>query len=217
MTETLNPELPEKYVITIGRSFGSGGRIIGKRIADRLGIPLYDKTLLLKAANKAGLSPECFEKNDEKSPSFFSGIFSFNMGYSAMSLYNGPNPASAENTYSILCDMIEDVAAQGPCVIIGRTADNVLKNHPNVVNIFIHSPKEVCAKRIMERGDAHDMPQAIALAEKTNKLRANFYNFYTDKKWGASSSYHLSIDSSSADYDELVDYIIGFVKLKLKK
>lgn len=215
--EAASGVLPDKYVITVGRSFGSGGREIGEKIASRLGIPFYDKRLLLSAAGKSGLSPECFEQNDEKSPSLFTGLFSYNMGYSPYSWYSGATPASSESIYSTICGIILDLYDKGPCVIVGRTADHVLRDKPAVVNVFIHAPAEECAKRIIARGDAKTPREAIALAEKTNKLRANFYNFYSEKKWGEAKSYHLCVDSSSASTDDLAELIISYIKLKLAK
>lgn len=207
--------LPEKYVITIGRSFGSGGREIGGKIASRLGIPFYDKRLLLNAAGRSGLSAECFERHDEKSPSLFTGLFSYNMGYSPYSWYSGATPASSESIYTTICGQILELYDKGPCVIVGRTADHVLRDKPNMINIFIQAPAEECAKRIIARGDAKTAREAMALAEKTNKLRANFYNFYSEKRWGDARSYHLCIDSSTASTDEIADLIIRYIRIRL--
>ena len=124
-------QLPEKYVITIGRTFGSGGRALGRLIADKLGIAFYDKQLLVKAAEKSGLSTEYFEKNDERMPTFISGLFSFNLGYNPMAYYTGSTSISSDSIYKAQCDFIHELADGGPCVIVGRSADRRLRQaHP---------------------------------------------------------------------------------------
>lgn len=208
--------LPKNYVITIGRSFGSGGRALGKLIADRLGIGFYDKKLLVKAAEKAGYNIEYFEKNDERAPKVMGGIIPFSMGFYPMS-WIGDNPCASDNIYKAQCDFIHELAATEPCVIVGRSADYILRDVENVVNIFVHAPLQECAKRIVERLDSTTTDQAIALAERTNKLRANFYNFYTDKRWGAAESYDLTLDSSKLPLEELADYVIDYVRRRLDK
>ena len=207
-------KLPEKYVITVGRSFGSGGRALGRLIADKLGIAFYDKELLVKAAEKAGMSPEYFERNDERVPRFCSGLFSFNLGYNPMTFYGGMT-SSPDNIYQAQCDFMHEIAAEGPCVIVGRSADYVLRDVDNVVNIFVHAPMKNCVERILERADSLTAEEARSLAERTNKLRSAFYNFYTDKRWGAASSYDLTLDSSLIQLDDCADFVIDYVTRRL--
>ncbi len=206
-----NKKLPEKYVITVGRSFGSGGRALGRLLADKLGIAFYDKELLVQAAEKAGMSPEYFERNDERVPKFFSGLFSFNHGYNPMSFYAGTSSITSDGIYQAQCDFIHEIADNGPCVIVGRSADYVLRDVDNVVNIFVHAPMADCVRRILARAERLTECDARNLAEKTNKVRAAFYNFYTDKRWGAASSYDLTIDSSLMPLDECADFIIEYL------
>lgn len=201
----------KNYVITIGRQFGSGGREIGKLVAERLGIAYYDKELLCEAAKKAGVSPEFFEKSDEKFPKFFSGLFSFTMGYNPYTLYAGSSSISDDTLYRAQSDFIHSVAEKHSCVIVGRSADYVLRDHPRCANVFIHAPIEECVKRIMRRGDKTTPEQAKALAEKTNKLRAGYYNFYSDKTWGDAKTYHLTIDSSSMPAADVAALICDYV------
>lgn len=210
-------KMPEKYVITVGRSFGSGGHILGRLIADKLGIDFYDKELLLKAAEKSGMSPEYFKRNDERVPRFFSGLFSFSHGYSPMSFYAGPSSISSDSIYQAQSDFIHEIADAGPCVIVGRTADYVLRDVENVVNIFVHAPMDCCVQRILHRADSLTTEDARSLAERTNKLRAAFYNFYTDKRWGAAESYDLCINSSLLPLEECADFIIGYIRRRLAK
>lgn len=211
----LHTVLPSKYVITIGRTFGSGGRALGRILAEKLGISFYDKQLLVKAAQKAGFDLGYFEENDERAPSIMGGIIPFSMGYYPMS-WIGDYSAGSDGIYKAQCDFIHEIAETEPCVIVGRSADYILRDLDNVVNIFVHAPIEACADRIVERLECKSREQAIALAERTNKLRANFYNFYTDKRWGAASSYDLCLDSSLLPLEDLADLIIEYLKKRLK-
>lgn len=202
---------PSRYVITIGRRMGSGGRKLGRMLADRLGIAFYDKELLLDAAKRSGLCPEMFERNDERRPHFINGLFSFNMGLSAMSAFTSSS-ISDDALYKAQCDFIHEIAEKGPCVIVGRTADYVLRDTPNVINIFIHADIDDCARRIVGREPSLNLEQARRLAEKTNKLRAGFYNFYTDKRWGDSSGYDMTFNSSTMSLEDIVDLIVDYLR-----
>lgn len=209
--------LPEKYVITIGRTLGSGGRALGRAIAERLGISFYDKMLLVKAAEKAGYNLEYFEKNDERAPSVMGSAMPFSFGFYPMSWIGNPGGSGSDSTYSAQCDLMHELADSEPCVIVGRSADYVLRDLPNVVNIFVHAPMDECVARIMSRGDVARESDAKALAERTNKLRANFYNFYTDKRWGYAESYDLCLNSAGQSIDSLADYAIEFIKQRLDR
>lgn len=208
--------LPPKYVITIGRSFGSGGRALGRMIAERLGIAFYDKMLLVKAAEKAGYNIEYFEQGDERVPRIMGSIIPFSMGFYPMSWVGDSTGGNTDRVYKAQCDFIHDLANGEPCVIVGRSADYVLRDVDNVVNIFVHAPIDECAKRIVGRHDTETLDEARALAERTNKLRANFYNFYTDKRWGHATSYDLCIDSSTMPLEKLADFIINYIHLRLE-
>ena len=209
--------IPDKYVITIGRTFGSGGRALGRAIADKLGIGFYDKQLLVKAAEKAGYNIEYIEKNDERAPSVMGSSIPFSFGFYPMSWIGNPGGGGSDSTYSAQCDLMHELAESEPCVIVGRSADYVLRDLPNVVNIFVHAPIEECVRRITSRGDVTRETDAKALAERTNKLRANFYNFYTDKRWGYAESYDLCVNSALMPIDALADYVIEFIKQRLDK
>lgn len=206
---------PKKFVVTIGRRMGSGGRVVGRKLAERLGIAFYDKELLLDAAKEAGLNPEFFERNDERRPHFISGLFSFSLGVNPLSTYAGSSSISDDALYKAQCDFIHTIADHGPCVIVGRSADYVLRDVDNVVNVFIHADIDHCAARIAER-EQIDIERARKIAEKTNKLRAGFYNFYTDKRWGDTSSYDLCLNSSTMDLDTIVDLIVEYLNRRFK-
>lgn len=205
-------KLPEKYVITIGRQMGSGGRIVGRKLADRLGIDFYDKELLMQAARAAGLSPEFFERNDERRPTFISGLFSFNMGLSPVTWFDTNSTIGDDALYKAQCEFMHTIAAKGPCIIVGRSADYVLRDLPNLVNVFVHASMDDCIRRTIEREPSRTPEQARAFCEKSNKLRANFYNFYTDKHWGEAAGYDLSLSTSALGIDGAVDLIINFLE-----
>ncbi len=206
----------QNYVITIGRQFGSGGRELGKQIATKLGISYYDKELLNEAAKQAGVSPEFFEHSDERFPTFTNGMLSFNIGYSPLTYYTGSTAISDDSIYSAQSNFIRTIADKDSCVIVGRSADYVLRDHPRVVNLFVHASMKDRIARIMRRGDAATESDAKALAEKTNKLRANYYNFYTDKKWGDASGYDLTINSSLISMDDAASVVAEYIKLRFK-
>lgn len=203
--------LPDRFVITVGRQMGSGGRLLGRMIADRLGIDFYDKELLLDAAKRSGLNPDFFERNDERRPHFISGLFSFSLGVNPFSGYAGSTSISDDALYKAQCDFIHEIAGRGPCVIVGRSADYVLRDLPNVVNLFVHADPDDCAERIATRNPEMNHEQAGRFAEKTNKLRANFYNFYTDKRWGDAAGYDLCLSTSRLSLEAITDLVVEYL------
>lgn len=203
------------YVITIGRQYGSGGREIGRLVADALGIKYYDKELLMESSKASGVKPEVFEAADERTPSFFSNIWSFNLGFNAGSYLLGSSPISDEKIYAAQSNVMKTLAQNSSCLIVGRSADYVLRNHPGLISIFIHSSIEDRILRIMNRRGINSAEKAREIAEKKDKLRASYYNFYTDKVWGDAAGYDLSIDSSKLPADAVADFIVSYVKARL--
>ena len=203
------------FVVTIGRLFGSGGRQIGRLVAERLGVPFYDKELLAEAARASGVSIEFFEKRDERQPSLLSGIFSFSMGHIPVGYYTGLSCVSDDGIYCAYADFIRQLAATRSCVIVGRTSDYILRDNPRCINIFLHAPIDACVDRILSREAVKDRRAAANLARKMNSLRAAYYNFYTDKTWGDAASYHLSIDSSTLPPEQIADLIVDYVNRHL--
>lgn len=199
-------------VITVGRQFGSGGRELGRKIADLLGIKYYDKELLSHAASDAGLSQEFVENNDERFPRFISSSISFAMGFNSMSWYQNPTSISGDSIYETQSEVIRQLAAAGPCVIVGRSADYVLRDNPFTVNIFVHAPAECCNDRIMARSDISSRAKADKLRRQTNKLRAAYYNFYTDKHWGDAASYDLCFDTSLLPTEAIAEIVAQYVR-----
>lgn len=204
-----------RFVITVGRQFGSGGREFAKMLSKAFGIGYYDKELLMEAARHAGVAPDFFERSDEKFPTFTGGGISFNMGISALPWYT-PSSISDEAIYRDMSDVIRALADKESCVIVGRSADYVLRNHPvPTINLFLHASKEDCVRRILKRGDKIKEQDAINLAAKTNRLRANYYNFYTDKRWGDAASYDLCLCTSGVKMEALVNVVASYINARL--
>lgn len=197
------------FIVTIGRQFGSGGRVIGKDIAERLGFEYYDKELINEAAKLSGLDKGLFEKADEKDIFSIPNIFSANW----LSLGSGAGVEGAltsEHIFKFQSDVIEKLSKKGSCVIVGRCADYILRHYPHCINIFIHAPLEERI-RIVTKRDKITGKDASAYIQKRDKQRATYYNFYTDKKWGDSKSYHLSVDSSILGMAETSELIYEFI------
>lgn len=204
-------------VITIGRTFGAGGREAGIELARRLGISYYDKELLKEAARRAGLDAGLFEKNDERAPGIFAGLLPISMSYNVMSWYGGGGGAfGGEAVYRAQSEFIHDMASKESCVIVGRTADYVLRDNPGLVSVFLHAPEEECIERIMKRSDCVTYEQARQILRKTNRLRAEFYNFYTGREWGRAETYDLTFDSSKLSIDDITELIIQYIRHRFK-
>ena len=203
-------------IITIGRQFGSGGREFGQLLAQTLGIGYYDKELLHEAARHAGMCTEFFERRDERFPRLLSGVFSFNMGVGTVSWYNvGSSAVSDDCIYRATSDVLHMLAERESCVVVGRSSDYILRDNPRCLNLFIHAPMADCVRRIMARNpDVANELQARRLAERTNKLRASYYNFYTDKRWGDASSYDLTLDSSRLTMEQGVALVRQYIAMR---
>ena len=200
-------------VITIGREFGSGGREIGKKVADRLGIKFYDKELLQEAAKESGFCREIFENQDEKPTNSF--LYSLVMdtysvsGYSAAPFLDMP---LNHKVFLAQFETIKKIAEKESCVIVGRCADYALSDNPNCINVFIHADLDVRIKNVSRNLNITEN-KARDIINKTDKQRASYYNYYTSKKWGDSKSYNLSLDAGKLGTDNCVEMILKFREL----
>ena len=206
--------MKEKAIYTIGRQFGSGGRLIGRKLAERLGIPYYDKDLLAIAAKEAGLA-DSLVKDSSASLLYSLVAGSYGSPMSAGALGFREMPLN-DQLYYIQSGTIKSVAKKGSCVIIGRCADYVLRNDPDLISVFIHAPLKERAKRAYEVYGA-DKDRAEDICLKNDKSRANFYNYYADTKWGMCGTYTLSLDSSQLGIEGTVDAIIRYTELRDSK
>lgn len=202
----------QPFVVTIGRQMGSGGRELGRLLAQRLNIDFYDKKLLLDAAKNSGLIARTIENADERTPSFLSSVFGSALGQAI-------TPVGAysydDTAYRAVSDTIRNLGETKSCVIVGRTADYVLRDHPRCISLFIHAPEKACIERVMARGDRPSEAEARSLVRKTNKLRAAYYGFFTDRNWGAAPTYDLTIDSSLLPLPELADLLADYITRRL--
>ncbi len=201
----------DRMIVTIGRQFGSGGRSIGEKVAKKLGVPFYDKELISLAAKESGIDPDIFKNVDEKAAnsllySLSMGLYSFGSGFQAM----GDLPVN-DKLYLLQHKIIKDIAKKGACVIVGRCADYVLREQPNVVNIFIYADMEYRKQESVKRHGI-DAARAEHIINKTDKSRANYYSFYSGQKWGMAENYDLCINSAKIDEDSIVDLIIAYIK-----
>ena len=198
----------EKRIITISREFGSGGRSIGREVAAKLGIPFYDSELVEKIALETGFAPSFVEEHGEHAPS--ASRLSYAFAHAGVpGVMNGMS--AADFLWSIQCSVILQLAEQGPCVIVGRNADYILKDHPNCLNVYIHANDEFRADRIVRLyGESEKSPQT-RLAEKDKRRRVNYLH-YTGQEWGAAQNYDLCLDSAALGIERCVDIIISCYK-----
>ena len=185
-------------IITIGRQFGSGGRTIGKQVAAKLGIPCYDQELMEQLAEKSGFAKEYIKDRSEYSE----GGWLIN----ALSARSASGMNNQDRIWIAQRELLLELAAKGPCVIVGRCADYVLRDEADCLNVFIHASMENRAKRIVELyGERTDSPEK-RLRDK-DKRRRSYYQFYTDMTWGDATHYHICLDSGTLGIDKCVDVI----------
>ena len=198
--------MEKKIIINIGRQFGGGGLGVAMELGKKLGIPVYDKELITKAAQDSGFSAELFVQSDEKRRIFsLSSIFT--------SIYSSPadNYMSDKGLFEIQCSTIQKIAEQGSAVIVGRCSDYVLRELDCTLNVFLTSPLSERVERICKR---HDLTadKAESLILQKDKAREEYYNYYTFGNWGFASTYDLCIDSSKLGIEGTADFIIDFAK-----
>ena len=187
----------EKKIITISREFGSGGRTIGKKVAEKLGIPCYDSELIHKIAVESGFAEKYIEDAGEYAPGgFLSSAFS-NRAF---------GPTNEDYLWQIQYKIITELAEKGPCVIVGRCADYILRDKADCLKVFIHVSMDFRAKRIVEVYGEQEKTPMQRLKEK-DKRRAAYHRFYTDMKWGHAQNYHITLDSGELGIDKCVEIL----------
>ncbi len=200
-------------IITIGRQFGSGGKEIAEKLGESLQIPVYDKEMLAVAAKDSGICQELFESHDEKPTNSF--LYSlvmdtYSMGYSPNAYMDMP---INHKVFLAQFDAIKKLANEGPCILVGRCADYALDSYDNCLSVFIHANLDARIRRIARM---YDLTEAKAkdMIVKTDKKRATYYNYYTNKKWGAAESYELCLDSSKLGITGTTEAILSFLNLR---
>ena len=204
----------KNVVITIARHFGSGGKTIGKMLSEDLGISYYEHEIIEMASEESGIAEELFNQADEKlkrTPLFF--------GKSHSGEYKGKLIApdsdefvSDHNLFNYQAKVIKDLAAQESCIIIGRCADYVLKDNPDVIRLFFYAPLEDCIRRVVDQNgiSAKEAEKKIA---KIDKYRADYYKYYTGNAWNDARNYDFCLDTSSMSYEKLVAVVKDIIKI----
>ncbi len=194
-----------KY-ITIGRQYGSGGRLIGKELSERLGIPCYDSELIQLASAESGISPEYIESLDEKGTANFFHALMINATPMGTIMPNYFNMTTNDQLFFLQSEIIKELAKKGDAIFVGRSADFVLEGK-NTLNIFIHAPEEYRINALAARNEI-TKNEAASRIKKIDKKRKSYYNHYTSKNWSQATNYHLTIDSSKFEQAIIVDLVI---------
>ena len=195
----------KKVIVTIGREFGSGGREIGLKLSEKLGIPFYDKKLIMHTAEKTNLEESIIEKYDEQHS--FPAFSSSNI----FDIYQMP---MSDRIYIAQADVIRDIAEKESCIIVGRCADFILAENPDVFKVFITAPMKDKIERkrpLLEGKKDSEIENHIT---KIDKKRAKYYTYYTDRTWGKASTYNLCIDSSILGIDGTVELIAKAIEMR---
>ena len=198
--------MAKKVIVTIGRQFGSGGHEIGEKLAKKLGIKFYDKELIKLIAKQSGLCEKVLESYDEKPTN--SLLYSIVMDIYPSVMYTGPT--IDQQIYQANYDAIKKLSEES-CVIVGRCADYILRDCPELVSVFVHADSDFRAARIAEEYQVPDS-KARDMLVKTDKKRASYYNFQSEKRWGAATSYNLCLESSSIGIDGSVDVLEAYIR-----
>ena len=203
------------FIINIGRQLGSGGRSIADILAHHYDITAYDRKLIELAAKESGLSQEFFENADEKkSHGFFHSIFSNRAAANAL----GSNDSYLSNDalFKVQSDIIRELAEKESCIFIGRCADYILRDHPYHINLFFTANLEDRVARMAnEKGIT--IEQAEELIERTDRRRADYYNYYSGKTWGAAESYDLCINTSHLGFEVTAEMLKGYIESRMKR
>ncbi len=197
-----------KIVLSIGRQFGSGGRVLGRAIADRLGMKYYDEELLSYAARHSGIDQKLIAEKDEQpvTSSFFQNINHLIAG--------NDSPVSDENIFKVQSDAIRKAAVESNCVIIGRCSDYVLREYEYCMSVFYWAPIEERIERVSKRRNIPDREKVRLIIEREDSRRAKYYNYFTGKTWGAASSYDACINVSLLGIDGTADATIELLRKK---
>ena len=202
----------DNFVITIARQYGSGGRTIGEELAKKLGISYYDKDIIRMASEESGIHEQLFGRADEN-------VSTKQRFFAKSGIYKGElippqskDFTSDENLFNYQAKVIRELAEEESCIIIGRCADYVLKDDPNVLRLFFFAPKEDCIVRVMEH-DGITRRDAENKIEKIDKHRADYYKYYTGKDWYDARNYDFCLDTTSMGYEKLVEVVKNFIEV----
>ena len=209
--------MSDKIVITIARQYGSGGREIGEKVAEALGIKHYDENLITLAAREGNLDETVASKADESAANSLLYTLALGSNFFGSAMNFGYKPPLNDKLFLLQSDVIRRAAEEGSCVIIGRCADYVLREHPKRLSVFVYGDLANRKQRVMERHEGITEAQAIDLINKTDRRRSSYYNFYTGNKWGKYDNYHLAVNSSLLGIDKTAEMIANAARLLMNK
>lgn len=197
-----------KNIITISRQFGSGGRTVGRLVAEKLQIPFYDKELVEQIALESGFAPKFVEENGEHAPGKSRFAYAF-APQGVPGVMNGMS--TADFLWNIQCSTILQLAEKGPCVIVGRNADYILKDREDALHAYIHADAAFRTERIVRLyGESEKSPET-RLAEKDKRRKLN-YQHYTGRTWGAAENYDICLNTAKIGVEEAAEIIVNLVK-----
>lgn len=205
-----------RLVITIGRQFGSGGREIGRKLAERFGIDYLDKELLTLAAEKSGISEEILARADEKpaSPFSFAARYPTALAAGFVAPINLHSAMTDDHLFSVQAAAIREEAEKRNCIIVGRCSDYIIGRKEYCVNVFVHAPLPWRVRRVAANYEIAP-EEAEKQIRRIDKKRAAYYNFYTGKRWGDMDGYDLSVDVSTIGIDKTVQIIADYAAVKV--
>ena len=198
----------EKRIITISREFGSGGRTIGRRVAEELGIPFYDKEIVEQISLESGFAPRFIEENGEHAPGLSRLAYAF-APQGVPGIMNGLS--TADFLWNIQCGVILQLAEKGPCVIVGRNADYILKDRPDALHTFVFADVPYRAERIVKKYGESDKSPEARLNEKDKRRRVN-YHHYTGRTWGQAQNYDICLDTGVLGIEQCKNIVVDIVK-----
>ncbi len=204
--------MSKKIIITIARQYGSGGREIGERVAELLGIPLYDKQLITDAAAKGSLNEEVIRSADESAANSLLYTLAMGSNHYGAAMHFGYKMPLNDKLFILQSEVIKEYAERGSCVIIGRCADYVLRDDHDVFRLFIYGDLEHRQQRVKERHPEVKPTQVIDIINKTDKRRASYYNFYTGIKWGRYDNYDMAVNSSTLGIEGTAQLICAAIR-----
>lgn len=204
----------DNIIITIARQFGSGGKTVGQMLADDLKINCYEREIIRMASDDSGISERLFEEADERIHT--NSFFNFKKAYKGGIIHPEESGFTSEtNLFNYQAKIINELADKGSCVFIGRCADYILKDRPNVVSVFVHADKDFCHKMAAERVSSHitDIDKHI---ERIDKYRGEYYKHYTGHEWYDLRNYDLTLDSGKLGFEKCVEEIKAYIDVRFK-
>lgn len=204
----------KRYVITIARGFGSGGKDIGMRLSEALGIPCYERQILTMASEKNGIDEYIFVENDEKLRGKYIANFLRKVPVSGIVEPYDKEFISDVNIFNLQAEIIRSLAATESCIIIGKCADYILKDNKNVISIYVEAPRECCVKSIRDKMHVSE-ERAHQLIHSTDKYRSKYYSYYTGgRDWTNPTNYDLVLNTGRVDREMCVEIVKNYVNMK---